>query len=149
MGKVYRTAQGREIDIEKIRLQHEQVPALGNMRVNARGDQLGPGGRVLKTREQIMDEHYRTSRTDPNPGSAKDGPIPTRSPRPKDQPIPTSSKAQKAPQPAAALPKEFQPGTVLADSQSVSQNPEEPKGGLARAIKAAQEGKEKKGIRRI
>lgn len=148
MGKVYRTAQGREIDIEKIRLQHEQVPALGNMRVNARGDQLGPGGRVLKTREQIMDEHYRTSRTDPNPSSAKDGPIPTRSPRPKDQPIPTSSK-NAAPLQPAPLPKEFQPGTVLADSQSVSQDPAEPKGGLARAIKAAQEGKEKKGIRRI
>lgn len=146
MGKVYRTAQGREIDIEKVRLQHEQVPALGNMRVNARGDQLGPGGRILRTREQIMDEHYRTAKTDPNPNVAKEGPIPTRSPRPADQAIPTSSrKAATAP----SLPKEFQPGTVLADSQATSTNPEEPRGGLARAIKAAQEGKEKKGIRRI
>lgn len=142
MGKIYRTAQGRELDIEKIRLQHEQVPALGNMRVNARGDQLGPGGKILRTREQIMDEHYRTTnKTDPNPNVAKEGPVPTRSPRPKDQPIPTSSKN--------VAQKEFQPGNVLADSQSTSENPNEPRGGLARAIKAAQEGKEKKGIRRI
>lgn len=142
MGKIYRTAQGRELDIEKVRLQHENVPAIGNMRVNARGDQLGPGGKILRTREQIMDEHYKTSnRADPNPSIARDGPVPTRSPRSKDQPIPTSSKG--------AAQKEFQPGTVLADSQAASENPNEPRGGLARAIKAAQEGKEKKGIRRI
>jgi hypothetical protein len=76
MGKVYRTAQGRELDIERLRLQNEMVPVIGNMKVNARGDQLGSGGKILKTREQIMDDHYRT-RPDANTNVPQDGPIPT------------------------------------------------------------------------
>jgi hypothetical protein len=59
MSKTYRTAQGRQLDLEKLRLQNELVPAIGNMRVNARGDQLGPGGKVVKNREQMIDEHYK------------------------------------------------------------------------------------------
>ena len=129
MGKVYRTAQGRELDIEKIRLQHEMVPALGNMQVNARGDQLGPGGKILKTRETIMNDHYRQN-SDASPNVPKDGPIPTRSPRKSDD-------YQEQPS------KEFVPGTISEDDG------QKPRGGLARAIKAAQEGKDKKGLRRL
>ena len=61
MAKIYRTAQGRSLDIERLRLQNELVPAIGNMRVNARGDQLGPGGKVVKNREQMIDEHYQNN----------------------------------------------------------------------------------------
>ena len=145
MGRVYRTAQGRELDIEKIRLQHEEVPALGNMRVNARGDQLGPGGRVLRTREQIMDEHYK-SKPSATQNKPVDGPIPTRNRR-VDDPIPTSSRRTQ----------EFTPGTTNADevvsSKPVEQEAAEAqtglKGGLARAVKRAQDGTEKKGLRRL
>lgn len=104
MGKIYRTAQGREIDMEKIRLQNELVPAIGNMKVNARGDQLGSGGTIVKTREQIVDEQYR-GRLDNTTKPAKDGPIPNRAARPLDQPIPTSSKQAE----------QFLPGEILAD----------------------------------
>ena len=61
MARSYRTAQGKSIDIEKLRLQNELVPAIGNMRVNARGDQLGPGGKVVKSREQMLDDHYNSN----------------------------------------------------------------------------------------
>ena len=61
MGKTYRSAQGKMIDMEALRLRNELVPAIGNMRVNARGDQLGPGGKIVKTREQIMAEHYESN----------------------------------------------------------------------------------------
>ena len=43
----YRTMQGREIDLEKLMRQQELSPAIGNMKVNARGDELGPGGRNI------------------------------------------------------------------------------------------------------
>ena len=62
MSKTYRTAQGRSLDIEKLRLQNELVPAIGNMRVNARGDQLGPGGKIVKNREDMVDEYYNNTR---------------------------------------------------------------------------------------
>jgi len=58
MGKTYRSAQGKMVDMEALLLKNELVPAIGNMRVNARGDQLGPGGKIVKTRDQIMAEYY-------------------------------------------------------------------------------------------
>ena len=56
--RMYRTMQGRMVDIEKLRAANESVRAIGNMNVNARGDVLGPGGRIIKAKEQIMREYY-------------------------------------------------------------------------------------------
>lgn len=53
-----RTLQGREIDMEKLMKANEMMPAIGNMRVNARGDELGSGGKIVRTREDIMSEYY-------------------------------------------------------------------------------------------
>ena len=36
--RMYRTMQGRMVDIEKLRAANESVQAVGNMNVNARGD---------------------------------------------------------------------------------------------------------------
>lgn len=68
MSRVYRSAQGRIVDMEKLRIANEDTIAVGNMRVNARGDQLGPGGKVVKPRNQIMKEYYalNTPVSDPN-----------------------------------------------------------------------------------
>lgn len=54
----YKTMQGKEIDMEKLMRQHELMPAVGNMRVNARGDELGPGGKIVRRREDIVAEYY-------------------------------------------------------------------------------------------
>jgi hypothetical protein len=59
MAKTFRSANGKQIDFDRIRLQNEDVIAVGNMRVNARGDELGPGGRVVKTRNERMNENYK------------------------------------------------------------------------------------------
>jgi len=58
MPKVYRTMQGREIDMEKLMRQNELMPAVGNVRVNARGDELGPGGKIIKSKEDVIQEYY-------------------------------------------------------------------------------------------
>jgi hypothetical protein len=50
--------QGREIDFEKLIRQNELSPAIGNMKVNARGDELGPGGKIIRSREEIVGEYY-------------------------------------------------------------------------------------------
>jgi len=57
----YRTMQGREIDFEKLIRQNELSPAIGNMKVNARGDELGPGGKIIRSREEIVGEYYDNS----------------------------------------------------------------------------------------
>ena len=40
--KMYRTMQGRMVDIEKLRAANESVQAVGNMNVNARGRRVRP-----------------------------------------------------------------------------------------------------------
>ena len=59
MAKTYKTAMGKSVDIDMLRLANESVIAVGNMRTNARGDELGPGGKVLRTRNQIMQEYHK------------------------------------------------------------------------------------------
>lgn len=56
MATNHRTARGIPIDMDRIRLANETTIAVGNMKVNARGDQLGAGGKIIKTRQQIMTE---------------------------------------------------------------------------------------------
>jgi hypothetical protein len=55
---VYKSMRGKEVDMEKLNLKHETIPAVGNLRVNARGDELGPGGQVVRTREEILADYY-------------------------------------------------------------------------------------------
>lgn len=45
---VYRTARGQEVDMLKMIKQNEMTPAVGNARVNARGDKLGPDGKPIQ-----------------------------------------------------------------------------------------------------
>ena len=51
---VYRSMQGKEIDMEKLRNQNELTVAVGNVKVNARGDELGPGGKIIRKREEVI-----------------------------------------------------------------------------------------------
>ena len=58
MGKVYTSMRGKEVDMEKMSMRFEKTPAVGNMKVNARGDEIGEGGRVVRTREQVLADYY-------------------------------------------------------------------------------------------
>ncbi len=57
--KSYRSALGKEVDLEKLRNQNELTLAVGNAKVNARGDELGPGGKIIKKREDVLKEYYK------------------------------------------------------------------------------------------
>jgi hypothetical protein len=52
--KIYRSMQGREVDMNKLINLNETTPAVGNMKVNARGDEIGPGGQIIRKREEIL-----------------------------------------------------------------------------------------------
>lgn len=56
---VHRSASGKEVDMEKLRAQNELTLAVGNARVNARGDEIGPGGKIVRKREDIMSEYFK------------------------------------------------------------------------------------------
>lgn len=59
MSKIYKTATGRSIDMDKFRLQHEKEQAIGNMKVNARGDEVDNSNKIVRNRNEIMREHYK------------------------------------------------------------------------------------------
>lgn len=55
---IYQTAQGLRVNIDQMRLVNEGSIAVGNVPVNARGDQVAPNGQVIKSRNEIMKDHY-------------------------------------------------------------------------------------------
>ena len=65
MNNKYKTALGKMIDIDNLRLKNENAIAVGNMKVNAKGDSLGQGGKVIQTRNQNMDAVYGKVRSQP------------------------------------------------------------------------------------
>ena len=64
--KVYKTAQGKSVDLGAIILQNEHVRAVGNMNVNARGDLLDGSSRVIDHRnQQVARQMERTTQPAP------------------------------------------------------------------------------------
>jgi hypothetical protein len=57
--KVYRTAQGKMVDLGALQLRNETVRSVGNMKVNARGDLIDSNNRAINSRNQQVDRQYR------------------------------------------------------------------------------------------
>ena len=91
--RMYRTMQGRYIDIEKLRGANEDARAVGNMNVNARGDVLSRGGQVVQTKQQVVKKYYEMprGRVDDTPAHMRQTPAP--------QPQPKIIESKPAPQP--------------------------------------------------
>jgi hypothetical protein len=50
--------RGRVIDMDALRAQNEDSRAIGNGKMNARGDIIGPNGQIEVRREQIARDYY-------------------------------------------------------------------------------------------
>jgi hypothetical protein len=59
MSSTYRTAQGKMVDINALRLKNESVRAVGNMNVNAKGDLIDSRNRTISTRNNQVENQYR------------------------------------------------------------------------------------------
>jgi len=91
--KMYRTMQGRMVDIEKLRAANESTQAVGNMKVNARGDVLGSSGQIVTPKEQIIKKYYEQPK-----GKVSEAPSRTvQTPAP--QPVETKAVETKAVEP--------------------------------------------------
>jgi len=106
--------QGRNIDMDKLRSANELQPAVGNMRVNARGDELGAGGKILRTREQIMAQYYEN-----NPKAAPD---PDNIPSEARQAVPENKPSVP---PAETLRVEDTPVEEVLEDAPAKEEPEE------------------------
>jgi hypothetical protein len=61
MAKTHKTAQGKTIDMDSLRAKNEEVRAVGNMRINARGDVIDAYGRVINDNTKRVNEQYMKS----------------------------------------------------------------------------------------
>jgi len=130
MGKQHRTINGKMLDMDKLALQHEETVAVGNMNINARGDELGPGGQILRTKAQRMQALHELHTMVPESG---------------DVPTSNASEDERALKKQALLDQqEEQRKSVEEEEQrlraesSKKDDSNLPKGGLASAIAKTQ-----------
>jgi len=117
--RMYRTMQGRMVDIEKLRAANETVQAVGNMNVNARGDVLGPGGQIATKKETVIKKYYEQPKgmVDDTPARAKPAPAPKAPPKQTVQTMtpvakPEIRKTEPKPEPVVAPKVEAEPTPV-------------------------------------
>ena len=134
--KVYRTAQGKTVDLGTIMLQNEHVRAVGNMNVNARGDKLDHNNRVVETKpRQIQKQNARTTNVSAEPVQTSA----TKAKRARRE------KAQSEAHHPVHTPPVVEPTPVAVSAppaQQVASPGKIPEGGLAAAIARQREVKQ-------
>jgi|LakMenEpi03Aug12_release.lakeMendotaPanAssembly.Ray.scaffolds.fasta_scaffold168485_4 hypothetical protein len=110
MSIIHKTAKGKPVDMNKLVTQNELTVAVSNVRINARGDELGPGGQIIHknvepvhTGVPVQQQSIREVATPVKPAAPKPAaPKPTFSPVTDSpnallQPAPESKDADKQP----------------------------------------------------
>ena len=123
--KQYRTAQGRLVDLGALQIQNENVRAVGNMPVNARGDLIDSQNRPIDTRNQQVARQYKKQ-----VGNVQDAPVFSSRQRAEVQQTPVQQAAPAA-EPAPVLETNEAPGGLagaIARARSVVQEPLTPTG---------------------
>ena len=173
-GKTYRTSSGQQVDFGALLLNNETVPALGNMNVNARGDEIAPDGTIVKSREDIMREYNELNTMVPQDGAIPEGtgleadddwqdwepPVTTPEPAPvANMSVPTETVTTSVEEPVVEAPTGTNVGKQI--EENATEAPKTPTGGLAAAVAAAKkpesnvqqsaqtQEKENPGVRRI
>jgi hypothetical protein len=168
-GKTYRTSSGQQVDFGALLLNNETVPALGNMNVNARGDEIAPDGTITKSREEIMREYNELNTMVPQDGAIPEGTgleadddwqdwePPVTAPEP--APVANMSVPTETVEVAVKTPVGTNVGKQI--EEKATEEPKTPTGGLAAAVAAAKkpesnvqqsaqtQEKENPGVRRI
>lgn len=61
--RTYRTAQGKIVDLGALQLKNENVRAVGNMSVNAKGDLIDSTNRSISSRNDQVGKQYKKQTT--------------------------------------------------------------------------------------
>ena len=56
---LYKTARGKMVDMGALRLQNEKERAVGNMKVNARGDAVDDKNQPVQSKPQQVHQQYQ------------------------------------------------------------------------------------------
>lgn len=117
--KIYKSAQGKVVDVGALLLQNEGVRAVGNMGVNARGDRVNNQNQSIDSRSEQLKRQYKKQVSS---GNAKD-----------DQVVVSAKRARETPSDEPTVQEE----EVV--EQTVQAEVSESEGGLAAAIARARQ----------
>jgi hypothetical protein len=56
--EIYKSANGKTVDMGALRQRNEKVRAVGNMNVNARGDIVNDDNEIIQARNQQINKQY-------------------------------------------------------------------------------------------
>ena len=59
---IYKSAKGKPVDMGALRLKNEQTVAVGNMKVNARGDKIDEQGQIIASKPAQVNEQHGIER---------------------------------------------------------------------------------------
>lgn len=128
--KIYKTAQGKTVDLGALILQNEKVRAVGNMNVNARGDILDSANRVIEPKNRQVQQQYRRKTN-----VSADRPVVSSNPKSKKL---ATKEVEQVEEELVETPEEIEQlaQEALADIEPVVAPPKQviPQGGLAGAI---------------
>lgn len=69
---VYRTAQGKALDMAQLAARNEKVRAVGNMNVNARGDVIDSNNKIIKDNtKRVKAQYQNVVKQRPEPAPAR------------------------------------------------------------------------------
>lgn len=117
---IKRSNRGQTIDMDALIAANKGVPAVGNMKVNAAGDVLDNGGKVVKKNEERVREYYKNNPSSSDQVSLK-GEMPKLKP---DAPVVQPKTAKTAKENARVEPEPNVSDTiseVLNDAESVQE----------------------------
>lgn len=129
--KVYRTAQGKMVDLGALQLRNENVRAVGNMGVNARGDLIDSNNQSIDTKNQQVSRQYqKQTNVDSTPVQS------SRNKTARPAPAP-AVVAPVIPEPPEDFDEDFNKEEVVAGLEAKVAEPPPAPPGLAAAIARA------------
>jgi hypothetical protein len=63
--EIHRSANGKQVDMGSLRLRNEHVRAVGNMKVNARGDLVDEKNQVITSKSDQVNQAYNNQVSNP------------------------------------------------------------------------------------
>jgi hypothetical protein len=139
--KIYKSAMGKPVDLGALLLQNEQVRAVGNMNVNARGDRLDSANRVIEPKNrQVQRKYNKQSNVSAGPTAVSTRATKPAEPAVADTVIPSVDPTDTFADLPVDDPADIPAPVVQADTGTTPADV--PKGGLAAALARSREVKQ-------
>lgn len=110
-----RTYKGRVVDMDALMSTQGDTAALGNMRVNARGDKLGRNGEIIEKAGDVNRKHYKNTKTTVDSTASLKGELPEDDTKVVEKPAP-----RKSAKPSTKKEIELESGDIIVEESSKS-----------------------------